>query len=107
LSEPWDQEEANRLTGEANDIEMEFLDVSEWGRRIDAELRDGRLARDEAAVERALAENRRLAELCRRRSRLWEDLAAALEERDLGKLRVKAEVIRQPAEDQFRRRRVS
>jgi hypothetical protein len=104
LREPWDADAANRLTGEANDVEMEFLDVSEWGRKIDAELRDGRLARDEAAQERALAKNRRLAELCSRRARLWEALADALEERDLGRLRMQVEVIKQSAQDAFRRR---
>ena len=104
MTEPWNQEEATRLTIEAGCIETEFLDTEEMGARIDAEIRDGLLTRDGAAQEKALAENRRLAELCLARQRLWRGLGEALEVRDISLVRAKAEAIRQTAEDTFRRR---
>jgi hypothetical protein len=104
LSEKWDVGEANRLTGEADCIEREFLDTTEMAARIDAEWDDARRTGDDEAFEQARAANRRLIELCTARELLWRALAEALEDMDLDRVRVKAEVIKQTAADQFRRR---
>jgi hypothetical protein len=104
MTEPFDPEEANWLVSSADAIEREFLDVGEMGARIDAEWLDAQRAGDDEAYERARAESRRLAALCAERERLWRALCEALEDMDIRSVRVKAAVIRQTAEDQFRRR---
>jgi hypothetical protein len=104
MTEPFDIEQAARLTHEARAVEGELTDVSEWGRKIDAEARDAQLTRDREARERVLAENRRLAELCDRRGLLWQSLADGLDSEDLDVVRTTAQAIRQSAEDEFRRR---
>jgi hypothetical protein len=106
LTEPWDFEEANRLTSEAFAIESEYIDVQAWGERIDEAYMYARVCRDRQAQDCAGEESRRLAELCTRRAQLWEALAAGLDARDISVVRAKVEVIKQTAADQFRRRQV-
>jgi hypothetical protein len=103
MTEPFDFEEARRIVDEAYAVETELTDLSEWGKRIDAEIRDGKLARDKEAKERAYAENLRLAALCTKRALMWDGLAAAIDVQDLSVVRSMAEAIRQCAEDAFRR----
>lgn len=101
--EPFDLEEASRLILGTKAIEDEFTNLSEWGRKIDAEIRDGRLAGDREAEDRAFAESQRLAALCDRRAALWGAMAVGLDARDLATLRASAEAIQQCAHDAFRR----
>lgn len=103
MHESFDIEEARRTILETKAIEDEFTNLAEWGQKIDAEIRDGRLAGDREAQDRALAESRHLAALCDRRAALWGAMAIGLDVRDLATLRASAEAIQQCAHDAFRR----
>jgi hypothetical protein len=102
--EPFDMTEARRLADAAKAVEDEFLDLPEMGRKVDAEIRDAKLAGDKGAKERAYAENSRVADLCARRGQLWTAMADALDAQDIGAFRTTAETIMETAQDEFRRR---
>ncbi len=103
MDELFDAQEAARLAEEAKAVEDEFIDLPEWGLKVEAEIEDSKLANDEEAWDRAVEEAQRLAAVCRRRANLWQTMASGMDFEDLSVVRANADAIRQVAADEFRR----